>query len=115
MENLTLIGFIALCIYLLMTTLVFYLAIMNLKRNQAKIPKVTKFFIIPIVVIGVLFDVALNIIVGTVIFLEMPREWVFTSRLQRHLYKSHGWQLRRAEWFCHNILDPFDPSGSHCD
>jgi len=100
--------------YLLMTTLVFYLAVMNLKRNRGKITKTGWFFMAPIVVVGVLVDVALNILVGTVIFLEPPKEWVYTDRLQRHLAESSGWRLRRAAWFCEHILDPFDPSGKHC-
>jgi len=103
-------------IYLIaMITLVFYLAIMNLKRNRARINKVNGIFFWQIIIVGLLFDVAMNLIVGTLFFRELPRELVFTSRLQRHLKESHGWRLRMAAWWCEHLLDPFDPSPSgHC-
>ena len=112
MKELILIGLAG--FYLLMTTLVFYLAIMNLKRNHKQITKTAWFFMIPIIIVGLAFDVVLNVLVGSVIFWELPKELVYTSRLQRHIKNSSGWRLRRAEWFCYHILDSFDPSGKHC-
>lgn len=106
---------IAFDVYLIaMITLVFYLAIMNLKRNRARINKTNGFFFGQIIIVGLLFDVAMNLIVGTIFFRELPKELLFTSRLQRHLKESHGWRLRMAAWWCEHLLDPFDPAGTHC-
>ena len=102
-------------VYLIaMATLVFYLAIMNLKRNRARINKTNGIFMWQIIIVGVLLDVAMNAIVGTIFFRELPKEWLFTTRLQRHLKDSIGWRLRMAAWWCEHLLDPFDPAGSHC-
>ena len=100
--------------YLFAVTWVFYLAIMNIKRNQDKLTIYAKILAYPTVVIGYLFDITLNLTVGCVLFLELPRELVLSERLSRHKTNSSGWRLRRASWICANLLDPFDPSGNHC-
>jgi len=102
-------------VYLIaMITLIFYLAIMNLKRNKARITNTSAIFFGQIIVVGFLFDIAMNAIVGTIFFRELPKEWLFTSRLQRHLAESKGFDLRMAAWWCEHLLDPFDPAGTHC-
>jgi len=102
-------------VYLIaMATLVFYLAIMNLKRNKSRINKTNGFFFGQIIIVGLFLDFVMNVIVGTLFFRELPREWLFTYRLNRHLEESSGWRLRMAAWWCKNLLDPFDPAGSHC-
>lgn len=66
-------------------------------------------FIIPYLIIAlpfVILDVAYNLVVGTILFLDWPREWLFTDRLKR--YERAGY---RAEWtdrFTRNLnaLDP---------
>ena len=69
---------------------------------------------LPAIVIGYLMDVLANLLVATVIFLELPREWLVTDRLKRHIDGYPGWRQTLATWVCDHLLDVFDPSGNHC-
>jgi hypothetical protein len=90
-----------------------YLAMMHLKHNEAHINKAVKFFGLPWAVFYYGVDVLFNMILGTIFFLEIPREFLFTARVSRHL-KDEGFRGKIARFFCRNMLDPFDPSGTHC-
>lgn len=98
-------------------TWVLYLSIMNLKRNRDKLTTTAKVVAYPILGIGLVLDVIYNFVVGSILFVEAPQEWLFTSRLIRHIEESTGWRKRLANWFCRNFLDPFDPDpdGRHCN
>lgn len=109
--------YIALGVYLLIGfTWFFYLAAMHLKHNKDNINHVSKFFGMPWIIFAVIGDVLFNWIIGTLIFLEVPREFLFTTRITRHLQgqRWNKWRGKIAVYFCKNLLDPFDPSGSHC-
>ncbi len=94
----------------------FYLAVMTLlrARKDGKLPPVALAFAYPVVAVGLLFDFALHVLVGTVLFLERPREWLLTQRLSRLIRKDDGWRGDLALWMCTTLLDAFDPNGSHC-
>lgn len=98
------------------TLWIFYLAVMNLMRarDAGTLTKTAKFLGMPIMYFGMLIDFIVNIFVMTVLFMELPREYMVTARLSRHLQDSSGYRLIVAQWFCHNLLDAFDPSGCHC-
>lgn len=59
-------------------------------------------------VIGGLADIAFNLTVGTFIFREFPREFLFTSRLSRHWRGgSEKMRDRAAPWVRRvNLIDP---------
>lgn len=108
----------ALCIILGVVVFTFftwgmYLSVMNLMRVKETLSTETKFFAYPLAAVGVLADFLYNIVVGTVIFLEPPREWLLTARLKRHLGED-GYKGNLARWLCRHLLDPFDPKGTHC-
>lgn len=63
---------------------------------------------IPIAIVFLPLDVLVNAIVGTVIFLEFPREWLLTARLDRHARQGHKF----AKFVCKYLLNPFDED--HC-
>jgi hypothetical protein len=92
-----------------------YLAIMHLKtmRDQNKLTPASKVFGYPWVFIFLGLDVLYNIVIGTVIFWEFPREWLFTARVSR-LNDRKDWKGKLAKFLCKELLDPFDPDGSHC-
>ena len=69
---------------------------------------------LPFVAIGYLMDVFANVTIASLVFLEPPREWLVTSRLQRYIAHGTGWRAAKARWICDNLLDVFDPSGEHC-
>lgn len=60
--------------------------------------------IYPFLATGVLFDVLFNLTWGSVIFRELPREFLFTQRVKRHLREKYHssrrgriareWQIR---------------------
>jgi len=102
-------------LYLTATTWERYLAIMALKRarDRGTLTTTSKVFGYPILARGVLMDVLYNVVVGTVIFVDVPREWMFTSRLQRYI-RAGGWRGKVAYWMCHRLLNAYDPDGNHC-
>lgn len=108
---LSLLGGAALFLFILW---IFFLAVMNLMRvrdnNQLtpialNLGNVVKY-------LGLLLDVLANLFIMPFIFLEVPKEWVVSMRVQRH-YHGEGWRQKLAIWFADNLLNPFDPSGRH--
>ena len=95
---------------------VMYLAVMSLARarDAGTLSKTALILGWPLFAVGVIFNVAVNWIVLSVAFLELPRETMFTSRVTRHCLGGNGWRKRIACWICHDLLDAFDPSGRHC-
>ncbi|TCS38468.1 hypothetical protein EDC30_102207 [Paucimonas lemoignei] len=98
-----------------------YLAIMNLQRarDNGTLPAVAVFIATPLLYFGLLCDFLLNVIWGTVMFLDLPREALLTSRLERYKFGTKkaiptaGWRLQLTNWLAHVLLDPFDPRGQH--
>lgn len=68
----------------------------------------------PVIALGLLMDVLANLFLATVFFLELPGEWLVTSRLAKYLKRPHDWRCAVAWWVCTHLLDPFDPNGTHC-
>jgi len=91
-----------------------YLAIMNLKEHRSKLTVAAKIWAYPMLLVGLLSDAMFNMVIGTVAYVELPHEVLFTSRCIRHLDET-GWRGLVARWFCRNFMDPFDPDGKHCN
>lgn len=93
---------------------VFFLAVMNLwrARRDGSLTKPTLALGVPVLAVGYTLDVAVNLVILTVIFFEVPKEMTVTARLQRHKY-ADGWRGRISRWLARNLLDPFDPRGTH--
>ena len=93
---------------------ILYLAVMNLKRvkDAGLISPLALTLGYPVLFIGYLLDVLVNITVLTLVLLELPKELTVTARLKRHNRTSTGWRKSVAVWF-EPLLDPFDPSGDH--
>jgi len=95
-------------------TFVFYLAMMHLKHNKDKITLLIKVSTTPIILLFAGVYILLNVILGSILFLELPKTVQFTSRCQRHIAKNDGsWRYKQAVWWCKNFLDPFE-EGGHC-
>jgi len=95
---------------------VFYLAVMNLQRvhKAGKLGRVALVLGVPVLVVGFVLDVLANLVIFTVLLLELPRwgEWTVTARLQRH-HAGTSWRARVAQWFETELLGSFDPKGTH--
>ena len=59
-------------------------------------------------------DTVLNLLYGTIVFLDIPREATLTRRLKRILstYTSSSWRWRLARFFCTRLIEPWDKN--HC-
>ena len=97
-------------------TYVFYLLFVLTMAAKAAWPTlsiVPKALLAPPAVVALLMDVVFNIIPATVIFLDLPRELLFTYRLDRYEAEGSGWRYRVALWICRYLLNPFQ-QGGHC-
>lgn len=106
--------YLAILIGLPFVTWIAYLAVMALKANEAELTPTAKVFAYTFLVFGYLLDAAWNM-VASVYFLELPREFLFTARCNRHITQGSGWRQAQAKWWCHNFLDPFDLNDRHCN
>lgn len=71
----------------------------------------------PPLAVAFLLDVVLQFTLAALIFVEWPRkgEWFVTHRLRSYIRQGSGWRWRIADVLCRRMLDPFDPTGAHCD
>jgi hypothetical protein len=70
----------------------------------------------PVIGLLALVDVLVNIFVMTILFLELPRQWLVTQRLSMWCCtEQDSWRKTVARWVCVKLLDTFDPSGVHCE
>ncbi|MEY8688316.1 MAG: hypothetical protein AB9M53_00370 [Leptothrix sp. (in: b-proteobacteria)] len=71
----------------------------------------------PVLVVGLLFDVAFQYLVATFWFQDWPAkgEHLVTQRLQRYrTSEPDSWRGARAKRICELRLNPFDPRRKHC-
>lgn len=85
-----------------------FVAIMHAKSLGKRITLYWRLVLVPLAIIGVVADVAFNMIFGTVVYLELPREWLFTARCRRHFRGKRGWRKTISEFFAKQ-LNQFDP------
>lgn len=91
---------------------VLYLAVMSFSAHRHEMGLVVKAHALVLLAIAYPLDLVLNVVIGSVVFLAIPREFTLTSRLKRH-QKEGGWRGIMAAWICKNLLNPFSPNG-HC-
>ena len=96
-------------------TMLFFIALMKCKvlfESDAELTPVIKGHIILFAVVGIIFDVVFNFTIGTFIYWELPKEWLFTSRCHRHKLGDPGSKrCKLAHWVCKQ-LNQIDPG--HC-
>jgi hypothetical protein len=93
-----------------------YLAVMHLDtaRRQGRLTPAAKAIGYPLLYFGLLLDGVVNVVHGTIVFAELPREWTTSRRLARWAAVDDDWRGDLARWICAELLDPFDPDGRHC-
>jgi hypothetical protein len=121
---------------------IFYLAIMNLKRvkdskdesGKSQLGKLALTFGTPLLIVGYVLDMLVTLFIGTLVFLDLPKELTLTARLARyikvdndalaalaitnttnHIAIEYTPTIRGkwALWFCVEFLDKFDSIGKH--
>lgn len=95
---------------------ILYLAITNLQRAyKAKTLKKPALILgYPVLFVGLLMDVAMNLTLFSLVFWEFPKHWLVTQRLTFHIQDGQGWRNKLANWLCINLLNAFDVNGNHC-
>ena len=95
----------------------FYIAFvtaMGAKNAWPQLGFAPKCLLAPVALAGAIMDVIFNTVFATVLMADLPREWLFTHRLDRYeLNENGGWRHRFAIWFCTYWLNPFQ-QGGHC-
>jgi hypothetical protein len=71
----------------------------------------------PILALMFAIDVLMQFTLAWLVFWDRPAkgEWFVTGRLRRYIKQGEGWRYRLADVMCKYLLDPFDPTGAHCD
>ncbi len=103
-----------------------YILIMGLYRAylDKRLNGVALYLAMPALIIGYAVDILSNWTVAAIWFREWPEfrfAWqkpdLVTDRLQRYLSPQYpdGHNKEYARLICGQLLDPFDPTGSHCD
>ena len=115
-----LLWFFAICYCFWLHFLIFSAYKAALDAGRA-VPLIAKALIFPVILAGVAIDVAFNVTLGALMFMEhpgarfawnSPTSWTFTSRCDFYLGAT-AWRGALARWLCKNLLDPFQ-SGGHC-
>lgn len=106
---------IALYIYLLLCVFyVSYIAAINLIYSwEGLAPWVRLTSFMPVFAFVVL-DVVFNLTVATILFIDTPKEFMFTQRLTRYRKGDSGWRNTVSTKICTQALNPFDPTKKHC-
>ncbi|MFZ2541843.1 MAG: hypothetical protein WAW75_08730 [Gallionella sp.] len=110
-----------LLIYALLTlevmfaTFIFFCAVLKLRDARDRellqdVPPVIRLFAYSTLAIGLVLDVALNILLSPIL-LEPPQEWLTTDRMKRLKHGGNDWQRACARWMCKQ-LDSLDDN--HC-
>jgi hypothetical protein len=94
---------------------VLFLAVMNLGQAKAegKLHGLALYAGYTVLAVGLLVDLVVQVLVATVMWLELPRELTVSERVARLCKHGSGWRQRLALWFRAELLAPFDRSGGH--
>ena len=79
-----------------------------------RLNKFTLVLAFPVVILGYAMDILANWLIAPIIFLDLPRELLVTSRLIRYQTEDSGWRAKLSFYICEHLLDVFDPTGNHC-
>ena len=94
---------------------IIYVAVMRLKmvREDGKLTSFTKPLAYATLAAGLVLDLLVNAVIGSILFRELPREWTLSARLTRHSNARIGWRRGLAIRIREAMLDHIDPDGVH--
>lgn len=96
---------------------VLFLGVMNLARAQqaGHLGPVAYALAWPLLVLAIALDIAINVTLGTLLWLELPniQRLTLSARLDHLIKFGTGWRRRWAFWFVNTLLEPFDTTGGH--
>jgi len=92
---------------------ILFINIMAWKHNKDMISWWVLPFLYPIVVLGYLVDVYFNIVFGTVVFLELPKQLTLSERMREILKRpDRDYKFKISKFICRYLVEPHDPN--HC-
>ena len=113
-----------------------YVLVMGFYRASlaGNLPRVALLLGAPLIITAIVIDLLANWTVASLWFWQWPartqlpklvfigwrpriafkRPDLVTSRLSRYIAGPDCWRKDHADWLCRNLLDIFDPRGSHC-
>jgi hypothetical protein len=82
----------------------FFLAYASVKRayEEKSAPNYVIWLSSPIILIGLIIDIIVNVTIMTFIMVELPKEYTVSTRIHRHRVESSGYRKFVAE-----LLTPF--------
>lgn len=94
---------------------VLFLAVMNLDqtKKEGNLHGFALYAGYTVLAVGLLIDLIVQVLVASLLWLELPREWTVSERVARLCKSGSGWRQRLALWFRAVLLAPFDRSGGH--
>lgn len=89
-----------------------FVAVMHAKAlmQRGELSKFWKVNLAPLAVLGLLLDAVFNVTFGTLLFHELPRELLFSARVQRHWRADKG---NRMAAFWADTLNQMDHDHIH--
>ena len=93
-----------------------YLALTNADRVRAagQMTPVARVLITPALLVFGALDVLVNVTIGSILYLELPRRWTLSQRAASH-YRADTWRGNISRWLGHNVLNAYDRTGDHLD
>ena len=82
-------------------------------REAGKLTLAMKVFGYPALALGLAIDFVVNVVFGSLVFLQLPREFTLSTRLWKLSTGEDGWRKDWATWLRVNLLDAVDPEGIH--
>lgn len=90
---------------------ILYKKVMELRAEREDLTTLDKVMAYPFVWFSFSMDILYNIFYATFKYKDLPREFLFTSRLERYKAGEDGWRKIEAEDIC-AILNQYDEG--HC-
>lgn len=92
---------------------IMYLAVMAMKKRRYDPDKPVQWLGESVYGTALVMNIYLNIVVYTIIFLDVPHELYATDRMERYIRHGAGIRYKMAKWVCSEMLNPFDIK-DHC-
>lgn len=95
---------------------VLFVAIMGFYRLEltGQLNKPLRYLSMPLLAVGYVVDALVNWFVATLLFADLPKETLLTSRLQKYMaQEKDDFRKKFATKIC-SVLNLFDPTGKHC-
>lgn len=81
-------------------------------RDANQLTMAMKVFGYPALAVGLVLDLFVNVVFGSLVFAEIPKEYMLSARLWR-LSNGDGWRAKVALSIRTALLDNIDPAGVH--